>query len=114
MGTYVDPELEFQHCTCRVSELSSSDFSFLRNDPLHLYFSTSYFKHFMLDMLTFPPYSFASFLDDNHMNNLFTLGGVAISAALDDYVEGYLAAQDLHADVWRRYYFPIVELIERM
>ena len=68
----------------------------------------------MLDMLTFPPNSFASFLDDNHMDNLFTLGSMAISAALDDYVEGYLAAQDLHAEVWWRYYFAIVKLIERM
>ena len=111
---YVDPELEFEHCARRVSELSNGGFNFLRDDPSRPYFTSSYFKHLILDMLTLPPYSFATFVDETHMDNFFALGGAAVSAALDDYVEGYLAAQDLHADVWRRYYIPIIGLIGSM
>ena len=48
------------------------------------------------------------------MDNFFVLGSMAVSAALDDYVKGYLAAQDLHADVWQRYYIPIIGLIGSM
>ena len=65
-------------------------------------------------MLSLPLYSFATFMDETHMDNFFALGGTAVSATLDDYVEGYLVVQDLHADMWWRYYILIIGLIGSM
>ena len=111
---YVDMDLEFEHCARRARELSNGDFSFLRDNPSHLYFTSTYFKHLVLDMLTNPPYSLAGFVTEVHMDNVFALCGTAILAALDDYVEGYVVNQHLNADVWRRYYIPIIGLIGKM
>ena len=60
------------------------------------------------------PYKFASYLEAREMDNFFTLGGMAILAALDDYTEGYFVTHDLQNDLWQRHFVSIFGLIKEM
>ena len=109
----VDPEQEDKHCAHKVKELFFG-FEFLQDNSSCLFFSSSYFKHFILDTLAQPPYKFASYLEAREMDNFFALGGMAILAALDDYTEGYFVTHDLQNDLWQRHFVSIFGLIKEM
>ena len=91
----------------RVRELLGS-YKFLREDPSLPLFSSPFFENFILNALTLFPFQLGSFIDSMHFNNIFSLAGTAIIAALCDFDEGVYKPCSLDGETWREYYKEIM------
>ena len=107
------PGSPIEHCAGRVTHLLAG-FEFLRDNPSQPFFSSRFFEHFMLNILTLSPFNLCSFIGVDHLDNLFTLGGAAIIAALHDFEEGFCVPRDVKCDVWRMYYLEVEKVIRGM
>ncbi|KAG6371063.1 hypothetical protein JVT61DRAFT_10600 [Boletus reticuloceps] len=104
-------DTQIPYCAGRVRQLLSGC-EFLRDNHTDAYFSSPFFEHFVIDMLTYTPYELCSFIRVEHMDNFFGFVGAAIIATLHDFVEGHYLPRDLDGGCWRVYYLEIMHLIE--
>ena len=97
--TQGQPQTINTYWATRVRELLGS-YEFLREDPSLPLFSSPFFENFILDTLTLFPFQLGSFIDSMHFNNIFSLAGTAIIAALHDFDEGVYKPCSLDGETW--------------
>ena len=105
--TQGQPQTINAYWATRVRELLGS-YKFLREDPSLPLFSSPFFENFILDALTLFPFQLGSFIDSMHFDNIFSLAGTAIIAALHDFDEGVYKPCSLDGETWQGYYKEIM------
>ena len=104
---------EVEHRAQRVQGLLTG-FEFLRELPGSPYFSSSFTEHFILDILTLSPFNLCRFVQVNNMDNLFSLVGASIIAALHDFFDGNYNPREVDNERWHEYYVEVKRIIADM
>ncbi|KAH0834937.1 hypothetical protein J3R83DRAFT_10627, partial [Lanmaoa asiatica] len=97
----------------RARELLRS-YEFLRKQSSHPFFSSAFFEHFILDVLTLFPFQLGVLVTSTYLDNVFCLAGAAIIAALHDFDEGSYKPRSLDGETWQGYYKEIMLKVKEM
>lgn len=101
------------HCTRRVQDLLLG-YKFLRDSPNQPHFSSTFFEHFILDLITILPIGFSEFVLTEHLNNVFALTGAALNTVLHEFYKGVYKPYEVNEGNWGEYYLKSKQLLVGM